>query len=123
MKGLSIREPWATLILQGIKTIETRTWKTDYRGKLLLCCSLMDSENKKAKSDIAGKAFATAILKDVQPMTAEHERLACCAVYDGAYSWFLEDITAIEPVAIKGALSLFKIPEDIKLTPQLTKKR
>ena len=36
MKALSIRQPWAELILQGRKTIELRTWKTCYRGLLPL---------------------------------------------------------------------------------------
>jgi ASCH domain len=32
MRALSIRQPWAELILSGRKTIETRTWRTSYRG-------------------------------------------------------------------------------------------
>jgi hypothetical protein len=39
MKALSIRQPWANLISLGIKTIETRTWKTDYRGQLAIHAS------------------------------------------------------------------------------------
>lgn len=36
MKTLSIRQPWASLICAGIKDVENRTWKTNYRGKLLI---------------------------------------------------------------------------------------
>ena len=36
MKALSIRQPWAELILQGRKTIELRTWSTTYRGRFLI---------------------------------------------------------------------------------------
>jgi ASCH domain. len=39
MKAISLKEPWASLMLEGKKTIETRVWKTNYRGKLLLCAS------------------------------------------------------------------------------------
>ena len=39
MKALSVKEPWASLIRSGKKTIETRTWNTNYRGKLLICTS------------------------------------------------------------------------------------
>jgi hypothetical protein len=39
MKTLSIRQPYASLICKGIKTIENRTWKTNYRGKLLIHAS------------------------------------------------------------------------------------
>jgi len=38
-KVLSIRQPYATLICYGIKKAENRTWKTDYRGKLLIHAS------------------------------------------------------------------------------------
>src|SRR4051812_32132027 len=34
--GLSIRQPWAELILLGRKTIEVRTWATKHRGPLWL---------------------------------------------------------------------------------------
>ena len=33
MKALSIRQPWAWLIVNGFKDIENRTWATKYRGK------------------------------------------------------------------------------------------
>ena len=36
MKALSIRQPWASLIVAGIKDIENRSWVTNYRGKLLI---------------------------------------------------------------------------------------
>jgi hypothetical protein len=38
-KVLSIKQPYAMLICAGIKTVENRTWKTDYRGKLLIHAS------------------------------------------------------------------------------------
>ena len=33
---LSIRQPWAFLIVNGMKDIENRTWDTAYRGPLLI---------------------------------------------------------------------------------------
>jgi len=36
MKALSIQQPWAWLIVQGIKDIENRDWYTNYRGFLLI---------------------------------------------------------------------------------------
>ena len=35
-RALSIRQPWASAIAIGSKLIETRSWKTNYRGKLLI---------------------------------------------------------------------------------------
>jgi len=39
MKAISVKQPWAALIGAGVKTIETRVWKTYYRGDLLICAS------------------------------------------------------------------------------------
>jgi len=36
MKALSIRQPWAWLIVYGFKNVENRTWRTSYRGPLLI---------------------------------------------------------------------------------------
>ena len=36
MKVLTIREPWASLIVNGYKEYEFRSWKTNYRGKILI---------------------------------------------------------------------------------------
>lgn len=36
MKVITLRQPWATLIAEGIKKYEFRSWKTNYRGKLLI---------------------------------------------------------------------------------------
>lgn len=36
MKAITIKQPWATLIVKGYKKYEFRTWKTKYRGELLI---------------------------------------------------------------------------------------
>lgn len=39
MKVISLRQPWALLVVLGHKKIETRSWKTTYRGDLLIHAS------------------------------------------------------------------------------------
>lgn len=39
MKALSIRQPWAHMIIHGGKDIENRTWKTKLRGRFLVHAS------------------------------------------------------------------------------------
>ena len=36
MKTLTIRQPWASLIIAGVKDVENRSWPTKYRGSLLI---------------------------------------------------------------------------------------
>lgn len=36
VRGISLWQPWATAIALGSKRVETRHWKTDYRGPLVI---------------------------------------------------------------------------------------
>ena len=48
MKVLTIKEPYATLIAEGLKEYEFRTWKTNYRGEVLIhAAKTPNNENKK----------------------------------------------------------------------------
>ena len=48
MKVLTLRQPWATLVAEGIKKYEFRSWKTNYRGKLLIHAGVgVDKEDMK----------------------------------------------------------------------------
>jgi len=39
MKALSVRQPWALLIVNGFKPLENRTWNTRFRGEFLIHAS------------------------------------------------------------------------------------
>ena len=36
MKVLTIKQPWASLIIENYKKYEFRSWKTNYKGKILI---------------------------------------------------------------------------------------
>lgn len=107
MKAISLKQPWANLVANGTKTIETRKWSTKYRGRLVICSS------QKPNIYPAGFAIATVELYDCKPMTKLDEKNACCKVYPKAYSWFLRDIKKIKPVPVKGFLGIYNLDLDI----------
>ena len=107
MKVLTIKDPWASMILNGKKTIETRTWKTKHRGLVILHAS------KKPHSKISGKIFAVARIVGCVPMTKGHEEKACCEVYPRAFSWILTDVRPTELKEIKGKLGLWELNAEI----------
>lgn len=39
MKALSVKQPWADLIACGVKDIENRTWRTNFRGRVYIHAS------------------------------------------------------------------------------------
>ena len=106
MKSLSIKQPWASMIASGEKTIETRKWKTAYRGRLLLCSA------KEPDIAPAGCAVAVATLVDCRPMSVLDEPQAQCRKYDGAFAWVLEDVRRIKPFPVRGELRLFEVAVD-----------
>ena len=42
MKAISVRQPWASFLAGGGKSVECRTWRCSYRGPLLICSSKGD---------------------------------------------------------------------------------
>lgn len=104
MKAISLKQPWANLIREGKKTIETRKWTTKYRGDLVICSS------QKPKIEPYGKALCIVELYDIKPMTQKDEKKACIKVYKGAYSWFLRNLRVIKkPFDVKGSLGIYEI--------------
>ena len=105
MKALSVKQPWANMIARGQKMIELRSWRTRYRGRLMICSS--------ALPDIvpAGAALAIVNLVECRKATQEDEENAYCVVRVGKdYAWIFENIQRIRPWPIKGGQKLFNIP-------------
>lgn len=104
MKALSVKEPWISLIVSGDKTVETRTWRTNHRGLILLVGS------KQPPGPSAGLAVCIAKLVHCRPMTKADEVNARCSLYPGAISWMLEDVKTIpQPFPVKGQLKLYEV--------------
>jgi hypothetical protein len=104
--ALSVKQPWASLIASGKKTIETRTWATTYRGPLLIVSS------KKPDIPPAGCALALVRLVGCWPMRGCDEEGACCGWYEGAWAWRLADIRRLKPFPVRGALGIYRVRLD-----------
>jgi len=44
MYALSLRQPWATLLVHGLKTVEVRKWPTARRGRILIHAAKVPDE-------------------------------------------------------------------------------
>lgn len=120
MKALSIKQPWAWAIANGHKTIETRTWPTNYQGELLIVASKAPDKamleivrgiaGDKVISQIEyGKAIAIANLIGCRPMVRQDEDAAMCDIYPGAHSWLLTNIRKITPFEVRGQLGIYEV--------------
>lgn len=111
MKALSLKPYWAMEIFEGRKTIECRTWKTDYRGDILIC----SSNNQKMPGLICGRALIVAHLVDIVPFTVKHlEAAEMDEMPEGkCYAWIFDGFDDILPFKVKSKLHLFDIDDDL----------
>ena len=125
IKALTIRQPWAELILRGRKPFELRSWRTDYRWSLVIHSAMkIDAGDAwqlglNPENLITGAFVGVAVLSDVRPFTREDARLlsqrhAGGNWYSKLYSWVLKKPRRISPIKAKGRLGLFKVPEALE---------
>jgi hypothetical protein len=133
MKCLSLMQPWATLIAIGSKQIETRSWKTNYRGELYIHASMRTDKKilkEKPFSQVLenidlpnGYIIAKCQLVDCVEMTDElikqvKEQGNEYAFGDyavGRYAWILDNVELLEyPIEAKGRLGIWEFQENIK---------
>lgn len=127
MKVLSLTEPFATLIKEKNKLIETRSWKTSYRGELYIHASKTkiskkDLNNKELMKWIENKPMNYGYIickcklvdclymtKDFISQIKQNKKEYICGEYEvGRYAWILEDIKPLEtPIEAKGKLGIW----------------
>ena len=129
MKVLSLTEPYATLIKEGKKKIETRSWKTNYRGELYIHSSSTKIP-KEYKNNIDlislvdidklnyGNIICSCELVDCIEMTDEfvekikkNKNEYISGIYaKGRYAWILKDIKVLDkPIKAKGHLGIWNL--------------
>lgn len=133
MKCLSLTEPYATLIKEKKKFIETRSWKTKYRGELYIHASATKipkewRQNKELMDLVYDKNFnygniickcklVDCVYMDqdyVDMMKDNNYQEYICGVYEvGRYAWILEDVEVLDvPIKTKGHLGVWNYEED-----------
>lgn len=125
MKTITIKQPYASLIAAGIKKYEFRTWKSKYRGKLLIHAG--KGIDKKAMEKfknynleypssciiaICDMVDCVKIDEETRKMLLkENELVYGKAVMDKSfdgYGFRLENVKMIEEISVKGALSFWE---------------
>jgi len=133
MKALSVINPWAHLIMYHGKTVENRTWATNYRGRILIHVSkklltgykdlmiylirngtlkidtiTLSEELKKIESEcgmIIGSVELYDCIKGYESKWAE----------DGMYHWIIRNPEVFEkPIPAKGSLGLWEYEGELK---------
>jgi activating signal cointegrator 1 len=129
MRCITIHQPFAHLIAVGAKRIENRTWKTAYRGPLLIHAGatrkLIETrpDLMARVADPAGLAFGAAVaivdLVDCVPLA----EVASEPYAVGPWCWLLANPTPLEPpVPMRGMQRLFPAPDLEAIRVALTRR-
>jgi hypothetical protein len=141
MRGLSLTQPWATLIAIGAKRIETRSWSTSYRGPIAIHAS--KSFPRDCRDMCALQPFLRALTRaglslpelPTGAIVAVARVVGCTlterVVFDlsqpaqaaerefgdytrGRWAWFIQGVKPLaKPIPCKGALGLWTVPRAI----------
>jgi hypothetical protein len=115
LKAISLRQPWAWLVLHGGKDIENRSWPTDYRGPLAIHAGkakmpedmVQEIEDTYGVEVPRGQLVYGAIigLVDLVDCVTSHPS----KWFDGPYGFVLATPRPIKPVPMPGQLGLFTV--------------
>lgn len=125
MKALSIRQPYAWLIVNGFKDIENRTWPTYFRGRVLIHAGVNypkrdyrdDAEDYSdeygieypPREQMIGGIVGVATITDCV-------RESKSKWFNGPYGFVLTDAKPLPFLACPGKLSFFDVPDDVAET-------
>jgi hypothetical protein len=120
MKAISIRQPWAWLIVHGHKDIENRTWPTNFRGRVLIHAgttypkrdylddvdSLASYGRLLAREEMIGGIVGVATITGCITESASEW-------FNGPHGFVLANAKPLPLVPCRGALGFFDAPPDV----------
>jgi hypothetical protein len=128
MKALSIRQPYAFAIVFGYKPVENRGWGTTFRGRVLIHASLKEerdavedvvaeiaNQTGRAESVIADEYLANRHLGAIvgAATITDCVRDMNSRWFFGPHGFVLADPKPCKPVACRGKLGFFDVPEEV----------
>jgi hypothetical protein len=126
MKTLSVIMPWAWLIMKRGKDVENRTWKTDYRGRILIHAS---KKPDPFLTEIVGRSISDKIKNDelIELLSWCGKIIGSIEIVDcvqnsnskwaeqGMWHWVLKNPVLLkEPILARGSLGLWDYMGELK---------
>jgi len=106
LRAITIRQPWASLIMAGIKPVENRTWKTTHRGVLVIHAGRNEAKAMTEHGDRLEDFPNGALIGTVRVVDCVRDSDSEWAI-PGQWHWILADPRPCRPRPAKGALSLW----------------
>jgi hypothetical protein len=118
MKIIAIRQPWAHLIVTGVKPVENRSWCVNYRGPLAILAS---RQRAKQSIDEIERRYRVRIPRDlpvggivgivdlVDIVDAHPSRF-----FSGPFGFVLENARPVPFIPMLGQLNIWDAPTHVK---------
>ena len=129
-RAISLIQPWATLIVAGVKRFETHAWGTSYRGPLLIHASKTIDNHYLGRPDVAALVLKAGISSFPTGAIVGQATLSGCVRTDefadlvsdtellvgdfetGRFAWAMREPRQWErPVACRGHLKIWTVKD------------
>jgi ASCH domain-containing protein len=124
LRALSIRNPWAALIMGGHKLVENRTWDTSLRGAVVVHAGQKVDQWAAHRAAAVGVVapFPGGYLGLVDLVDVHYSETGlCCGEWaePHAYHWQLRDPRPfLQPIPGPGRLGLYRCPPEVTAATQ-----
>ena len=107
-KALTVRQPWAGLIVAGVKDVENRSWPTNYRGRIFIhAAQAVDRNGPSVPPDLEKLCSITgAIVGTVETVDCIRGARSKWALR-GHWHWLLDGAKRCRPRIMQGRLGLW----------------
>lgn len=111
LRALSIKQPFAELIIRGIKDVENRDWATSHRGRLLIHASKAVDREAMRRHGFHDAALPTGALIGVVDLVDCTVKRGSAWHIPGQKGWYLADARRFSrPVRFTGNVGLLNVP-------------
>ncbi len=127
MRALSIRQPWAWLIVNGLKDVENRVWRSNYRGPVLIhAASGRGTQAEWAFANYTVNRAAAVMQREIQLPDFLHirrggivgiaEMTDCVEAsvspwFLGPFGFIMQHAKPLDFAPVAGSLGLFRVEE------------
>lgn len=118
--ALSVRQPWAWLIVNGFKDLENRSWPTEFRGRVLIHAGKKYGPDERRDAEVVRLEFGIAIpeVLELGGIVGSVEIYGCVKesaspwFCDGGYAFLLRNPELLPFRAMRGQLGFFNVAGD-----------
>ena len=112
MRAISVRQPWASLIAVGLKTIEVRSRPWRYRGPLVICATAgaVTVEGQDGHPLDLPYSVAVGVVEMIGCRLLTLDDAGASMIDDlaphvGKWAWLIANAREVAPVRVKGQLA------------------